>query len=383
MEFTTFNEIVDFIRGIYKTDENIPLHEPRFWGNEKKYLNDCIDSTFVSSVGKYVDKFEDKVAEFCGAKCAVAVVNGTQALFIGLKLIGARPGTEIITQSLTFVATANAIAYTGASPIFIDVDVNTMGLSPASLRRFLEEHTEQKDGTCWNKTTQKQIVGCVPMHTCGFPAKIIEIKEICEEFFLTLVEDSAESLGSYVGGTHTGLFGKLGVFSFNGNKIITSGGGGMVVTNDEALAKNAKHLTTTAKKDHPWEFNHDEVGYNFRMPNINAALGVSQIEHLTDFLICKRDLANEYKTFFDSLGINSIQEREGTKANYWLNAILLENQEQRNDFLKYANRFNIMARCLWSPMHTLPMYKYCEQDTLENTKFLYERVVNIPSSVRN
>lgn len=378
---TTFKEIVAFIRKVYNTEDFIPLHEPRFWGNEKKYLNECIESTFVSSVGKYVDQFEKEIAEYTGSKYAVAVVNGTQALFVGLKLLGAQPGTEVITQALTFIATANSISYTGADPIFLDVDLDTMGLSPKALRAFLETETIIKEKKCWNKNTGKQIVACVPMHTCGFPCRIKEIKEICVEFNLILLEDSAESLGSYANGIHTGRIGNIGILSFNGNKIITTGGGGMIITDDESFALRAKHLTTTAKVQHAWEFSHDEIGYNFRMPNLNAGLGVAQLEQLSGFIEKKRKQADRYQKFFSDQEIDFFSELSGSRANYWMNTILLRNSEERNAFLKYSNENSVMTRCLWTPMHHLPMYKHCLRDKLENTGYLFDRAINIPSSV--
>jgi perosamine synthetase len=377
-----FNDIISFIRKLHKTDQFIPLHEPRFIGDEKQNLIDCIDSTFVSSVGEFVDRFEEQICEFTGSKYAIAVVNGTQALFVALHVAGAKRGTEVITQALTFVATPNAINYTGAEPVFIDVDKETLGLSPNALRSFLETHTFQKENKCWNKKTGKQIVACVPMHTFGHPCRIDEIHDICLEFNICLVEDSAESLGSYYKNKHTGLFGKLGILSFNGNKIITSGGGGMIITDDEELAKHCKHLTTTAKEPHAWEFIHDEIGFNFRMPNLNAALGVAQLKKLPEFIKNKRKTATAYIDFFKSIDIEPVQEPKGASSNYWLNAILFKTSEQRNKFLEYSNAEGVMTRCLWKPMNQLRMYRNCQCDSLENTEDLYNRVVNIPSSVR-
>jgi len=377
-----FEEISTFIRDLFQTKDFIPLHEPSFSGKEKEFLIECIDSTFVSSVGKFVDRFESEIEEFTGAKNAIAVVNGTQALFVSLLLSGASSNTEVITQSLTFIATANAIHYTGAQPIFVDVD-ETMGLSPVALRLFLETKTFQKNQLCWSSESGKQIVACVPMHTLGHPCKIREIQQICEEFHLTLVEDSAESLGSYADDQHTGLFGKLGILSFNGNKIITTGGGGMILTDDDALAKRARHLTTTAKVPHSWEFNHDEVGYNFRMPNLNAALGVAQLEQLPFLLDKKRSLAAKYQGFFENIGIDFVLEPSHAKSNYWLNAIRFKNRQERDQFLEATNRQGIMTRCLWTPMHLIPMYQHCQRDDLINTEYQYDRIVNIPSSPIN
>ncbi len=377
-----FNKTVDFIKKTFNTDEFIPLHEPKFIGNEKKYLNDCIDSTFVSSVGKYVDRFEKEFASYVGAKYAVATVNGTAALHIALKLIDVKENDEVITQPLTFIATCNAISYCGAKPIFIDVDLDTLGLSPKSLKNFLEQNCEIVNNQCINKTTKKNIKACVPMHTFGHPCKIEEINEICEKWHIALVEDSAESLGSFYKNKHTGTFGKVGAFSFNGNKIITSGGGGVIVTDDEALAKRAKHITTTAKIPHPYEYVHDEVAYNYRLPNINAALLVAQMENLDRFLNSKRELASTYEEFFKTINIDFIKEPKDSKSNYWLQVVLLNNENERNEFLEYTNKNGVMARPIWRLMNELEMYKNCQKDDLINAKYLEERVVNIPSSVR-
>ena len=375
-----YKKIVTFIKDIYKKDF-IALHEPIFIGNEKKYLNDCIDSTFVSSVGKYVNKFEEMLADYVGSKYAVAVSNGTSALFVALKIVGVKEGDEVITQPLTFVATANAISYCNAKPIFVDVDLDTLGLSPKSLKEFLEKNCEIVDNKCINKTTRKTIKACVPMHTFGHPAKIDEIKEICDKWNIELVEDAAESLGSFYKNKHTGTFGKVGIFSFNGNKIITSGGGGVIVTDDEELAKKAKHITTTAKIPHPYEYIHDEIGYNFRMPNINAALLVAQMENLDNFLKNKRNLAKKYEKFFDSIGIEFIKEPINAKSNYWLNAMKLDNKKQRDEFLEYSNKNKVMTRPIWRLMNKLPMYENCQGDELKNAEYLEERIVNIPSGV--
>lgn len=375
--------IVDFIKQTFNTQEFIPLHEPRFIGNEKKYLNDCIDSTFVSSVGKYVDTFEKEFAKKVGSKYAIATVNGTAALHISLVLAGVERDNEVITQPLTFIATCNAISYIGAKPIFVDVDLDTMGLSPKSLENFLKENCAIQDGKCVNKTTGKIIKACVPMHTFGHPCKIDEIEAICNDWKIELIEDAAESLGSYYKEKHTGTFGKVGAFSFNGNKIITSGGGGVIVTDDEALAKRAKHLTTTAKIPHPYEYVHDEIGYNYRLPNINAALLVAQLEQLETFLESKRDLAKEYETFFSaSENAQFIKEPQESRSNYWLQAVLLHDKEQRDEFLKFTNANGVMTRPIWRLMNELEMFKDSQCASLVNAKYLEERVVNIPSSVR-
>lgn len=374
--------ITDFIKKTFNTNEFIPLHEPRFIGNEKKYLNDCIDSTFVSSVGVYVDRFEKEFAHYVGSKYAIATVNGTAALHISLLLADVRADDEVITQPLTFVATLNAISYIGAKPVFIDVDRDTLGLSPIVLNEFLKTHCEVIDDKCINKKTKKQIKACIPMHTFGHPCRIEEIKTICDTWNITLIEDSAESLGSYYRGKHTGTYGKLSAFSFNGNKIITSGGGGVIVTDDEALAKWAKHLTTTAKVPHKWEYTHDSIGYNYRMPNLNAALLVAQMENLDLFLENKRELAKIYDQFFKENGIVLIQEPHDSTSNYWLQAVVLKDIEERNTFLEYTNANGVMTRPIWTLMNKLEMFKECQCSDLSNAMWLEARVVNIPSSVR-
>jgi aminotransferase in exopolysaccharide biosynthesis len=377
-----YNNIIKFIRKLYQTDEFIALHEPRFIGNEKKYVNETIDSTFVSSVGKYVTQFEEMVAEFSGAKYAIATSNGTSALHIALKLVGVDEKSEVITQPLTFIATANAISYLGAKPIFIDVDKDTLGLSPTSLEEFLENETFlDNNGNCINKITKKVIKACVPMHTFGHPCKIDKIVEICNKYNIEVVEDSAESLGSFYKNKHTGTFGKVGIFSFNGNKIITTGGGGMLVTDDEKLAKKAKHITTTAKIKHSYEYIHDEIGYNYRLTNLAAALGVAQMENLELFIKKQRELANIYKEFFDKKGIKFITEPKNAKSNYWLNGIILNNKNERDKFLKETNENKIMTRLVWRLMNKLEMFKGCQTTNLNNSLWLEDRVVNITSSV--
>lgn len=375
-------KIVDFIQKTFNTAEFIPLHEPRFIGNEKKYLNECIDSTFVSSVGKFVDEFEKKIAEFTGAKYAVATTNGTSALHISLLLAGVEKDDEVITQPLTFIATCNAIDYTGATSVFVDVDLDTMGLSPRSLKEFLSANCEIINSTCRNKTSGKTIKACVPMHTFGHPCRIDEIKEICDAWHIALVEDAAESLGSYYKNRHTGTFGLLGAISFNGNKIITSGGGGCIITNDETLAKKAKHITTTAKIPHRWEYSHDMIGYNYRLPNINAALLVAQLEQLENFLQNKRVLADEYREFFKNQNVEFVTEPKSSKSNYWLNAIILKDRKQRDEFLEFSNNNGVMTRPIWTLMSRLEMFKKCQCGDLTNAEYLEERVINIPSSVR-
>ncbi len=435
-----YKKFIDFVRKTYNKPQGfIPLHEPTFRGNEKKYLEECIDSTFVSSVGKFVDLFEEEMAKYTGAKKAVACVNGTNALHLALKLVGVEPDTEVITQPLTFIATANAISYCNAKPVFIDVDKDTLGLSPKKLKIWLEENIKlrtqnlsadqagSKFGTQVvpiNKLTNKPITACVPMHTYGHPCKIDEIIKICNKYNIPVIEDAAESLGSFyspreIRGTnisqgknqHTGTFGEIGVLSFNGNKILTTGGGGMLLFKNEELAKKAKHLTTQAKVSHPWEFAHDEIGYNYRMPNINAALGLAQLEQLPKFLESKRKIAEAYKNFFSGChpehvilsppvrqagsskgvegstspesfrGLTFVSEPKNTKSNYWLNTIILKDKSERDSFLKYTNKNNIMTRPVWKLMNKLTMFKDCQKGDLSNAEWLADRLVNIPSSM--
>lgn len=377
-----YKKIVSFIQDTFNTTNFIPLHEPRFCGNEKKYLNECIDSTFVSSVGTYVERFEKEFASSVGSQYAIATVNGTAALHVSLVLMGVGKDDEVITQPLTFIATCNAITYCGATPVFVDVDKETLGLSPEALRQFLDENANIHDNQCVNKHTKKVIKACVPMHTFGHPCRIDAIKAICDAWHIALVEDAAESLGSYYEGKHTGTFGKVGAFSFNGNKIITSGGGGVIVTDDDALAKRAKHITTTAKIPHKWEFVHDEVGFNYRLPNLNAALLVAQLEQINGFLENKRALANQYEDFFASLDMTFIKEPKNARSNYWLNAICLGTKEQRDTFLEYTNQNGVMTRPIWTLMNRLEMFKSCQCGDLSNAVYLEERIVNLPSSVR-
>uniref|UniRef100_F4C948 GDP-perosamine synthase n=1 Tax=Sphingobacterium sp. (strain 21) TaxID=743722 RepID=F4C948_SPHS2 len=376
-----FEHTVSFIRETYKSKDFIPLHEPRFRGNEKKYLLDTIDSTFVSSVGAYVDRFEEMMQQITGTKKAVAVVNGTSALQVALRLAGVKQGDEVITQALTFIATANAIAYNGAIPVFVDVDIDTMGLSPRALNQFLEEYGDLREDGCYNKQTGRKIAACLPMHTFGFPVHLDELLGVCDKWNIPVVEDAAESLGSTYKGKVTGAFGHLGIFSFNGNKTVTCGGGGAIVTNDISLGELGKYLTTTAKKPHPYEFFHDELGYNFRMPNLNAALACAQLEQLEGFIAAKRALAEDYKSFFATENIKFRTELENTKANYWLMCVELESKEEREAFLRATNDQKVMTRPIWQLMFRLPMYGNCQRDEQKNAIFLEERIVNIPSSV--
>lgn len=377
------DQTISFIKDVFQTKEFIPLHAPYFGGNEKKYLNETIDSTFVSSVGAFVNKFEEDFAKYTGSKFAIACVNGTNSLHIALILAGVNAKDDVLSQALTFIATANAISYIGAKCIFIDVDKDTMGMSPNSLRIFLEQFGEKReDGFTYNRSTGRKIAACVPMHTFGFPVRIEELAEICNEWNIIMVEDAAESLGSYYKGKHTGTFGKIGVFSFNGNKTITCGGGGALITDDEELAKRAKHLTTQAKIPHAWKFAHDEIGYNYRMPNLNAALACAQLEQLDKILENKRDLAEKYQQFFADTSYQFVKEPNDSKANYWLNALILKDEVERNEFLTQTNANQVMTRPIWDLMSSLPMFKNCQNDGLENSKWLEKRVVNIPSSYR-
>ncbi|RPD45519.1 LegC family aminotransferase [Paracnuella aquatica] len=379
-----YEPVVQKIRELFHQPEAfIPLHAPHFGGNEKKYVLDTIESTFVSSVGAYVTRFEEMMQEITGARFAVATTNGTTALHLALLVAGVQWGDEVITQPLTFVATANAVRHAGAQPVFVDVDPDTMGLSPAALEAFLEENVViNESGQCINKQSGRRIAACLPMHTFGFPLRIEAIDKICQRYGIILVEDAAESLGSYVGRQHTGRFGKLGTFSFNGNKTVTCGGGGALITDDEALAQKAKHLSTTAKQPHAWEFYHDEVAYNYRLPNLNAALACAQLEQLDKILANKRELSHDYKDFFTDREEQFIREAEGTTANYWLNTIILKDRAARDQFLEYTNAQKVMTRPIWRLMNDLPMYASCMKGDLSNARWLEERVVNIPSSYR-
>lgn len=377
-----FQDTISFIKDYYKTDNFIPLHEPRFRGNEKKYVSDTIDSTFVSSVGAYVDKFENMMEGITSTKTAVAVVNGTSALQVALRLVGVKPGNEVITQALTFVATANAVAYNGAIPVFVDVDLDTMGLSADSLKKFLQNYGDLREDGCYNRKTGNKIAACLPMHTFGFPVRIQEIIDVCKDWNIPVVEDAAESLGSTYNNKPTGGFGEIGVFSFNGNKIVTSGGGGALVTNNMELGEKAKYLTTTAKTPHSYEYFHDALGYNYRMPNLNAALACAQLELLEDFLLKKRELADDYSQFFENQGIKFREEMPNTKSNYWLMCVELQNREERDLFLKTTNETKVMTRPIWQLMYKLPMYNNCFRDDQKNAEYLEDRIVNIPSSVK-
>jgi len=363
---------------------SVVLHEPTFEGNEWDYVKECLDTGWVSSVGKFVDRFEAQLVEFTGVKHAVAVANGTAALHICLKLAGVENGDEVIIPAVTFIATANAVCYCGAIPHLVDSDLNTLGLDPYKLRGYLDDIAETRQDGCYNRRTGRRIKAVVTMHTFGHPVDLDPLVELCQEFKLVLIEDAAESLGSYHRGRHTGNFGKLAALSFNGNKVITTGGGGAILTNDESLGKLAKHLTTTAKVPHKWAFNHDQIGYNYRMPNINAALGCAQLEQLPGFLKIKRGLAQHYQAVFNGVDhVKFFTEPSFAQSNYWLNALLLdeESAELRDIILSETNALGIMTRPAWTLMSKLPMFVECPKMDLTTAESIERRLINIPSGV--
>ncbi|EFL9891175.1 LegC family aminotransferase [Escherichia coli] len=372
--------LIEFIRECYKISKFIPLHAPIFSGNERTYVMETLDSTFVSSVGKFVNEFERKVKEFTGSAYAVATVNGTAALHSALYMAQVKPGDFVITQALTFVATCNSIYHLGAEPIFVDISPVSLGLCPRAVERYLEENAELDETGCIHRQTGRRIKAIVPMHTFGHPVELDELAAICFKWKLTLVEDAAESLGSFYKGRHTGTIGALGAISFNGNKIITTGGGGIVLCNSEDLGKRLKHLTTTAKIPHPYEFFHDEAGFNYRMPNINAALGCAQIEMLNEFLLKKRKLAQMYKDFFSLSDVEFVTEPEYAHSNYWLNSIICVDQQQRNEIIEQTNNSGVMTRPVWQLMHRLPMFKNSLCGELTYSEFIEARLVNLPST---
>lgn len=376
-----FLDTIQFIKSLY-AEEVIPLHAPKFNGNEKKYLNSCIDSTFVSSIGEYVTKFEEVIAAYVGTKYALACTNGTSALHLSLYLLGADENCEVITQGLSFVATANAIAYTGADLAFIDSDEETLGMCPKKLKAYLEEHAKTENGITRNKISGKKIIACIPMHVFGHPVKIEEILEVCNQFKITVLEDAAESLGSFYKSKHTGSFGKLSTLSFNGNKIVTTGGGGAIVTNDETIYRRGKHVGQTAKVPHAWEYFHDEMGFNYRLPNLNAALGVAQFEELPTFLKNKRETAQKYATFFKTIDLFFVNEPTNCQSNFWLNGILLKDKNERDQFLELCKNHQIQARPCWILLNQLPMFKKYFSQELKVANNITSRLVNLPSSVR-
>lgn len=374
------SQLSEFIRSLYQTNEFIPLHAPTFGEQEKLNVLNTIESTFVSSVGEYVDSFERQVEAFTGAHRAVATVNGTAALHTALYLAGLQHGDLVITQALTFVATCNAIHHMGAEPIFIDVAYQTLGMCPVALETFLDEHAITDGKNCIHKASRRNIRACVPMHTFGHPVQLNELLALCKKWNIELVEDAAESLGSFYNGQHTGTKARFSALSFNGNKIITTGGGGMLLCADESESHRAKHITTTAKVPHPYEFYHDEAGFNYRMPNLNAALGCAQMSQLETFIEKKRELAEQYKAFFTDSNFQFIDEPSECRSNFWLNAILCEHSDLRNTVIEEQNSAGIMCRPAWQLMNRLPMFKHCLRGKLTVSEDIQSRLVNIPSS---
>ncbi|WP_434360901.1 LegC family aminotransferase [Parasalinivibrio latis] len=372
--------IVEFVRDVYQTNDFVPLHAPTFMGNEKAYVGETIDSTFVSSVGKFVDDFERKMEAFTGTARAVATVNGTAALHAGLYMAGVRQGDLVITQALTFVATCNALYHLGAEPVFVDVSATSLGLCPKAVDNYLCQHAELTDSGCMHKQTRQFIRAVVPMHTFGHPVELDELVQVCQKWNIALVEDAAESLGSFYKGKHTGTLGDFGAVSFNGNKIITTGGGGMVLCKTEESGLHTKHVTTTAKVPHPFEFYHDEPGFNYRMPNINAALGCAQMESLNELLDLKRQLAHQYEKFFLGSGFEFVREPDYAKSNYWLNAVICPTPQARDDLLKQSNDAGVMTRPIWKLMHRLPMFEGAMRGDLTQSEFIEAHLVNLPST---
>lgn len=376
-----FDSLIGFIRDQYRTKEFIPLHAPVFHGREREYVLDTLDSTFVSSVGGFVDRFENDIAAYTGSPKAIATVNGTAALHAALLLAGVKPGDLVLTQALSFIATCNAISYCNAEAVLIDVDRTTLGLSPHALDRWLDENARiDDDGVCRTRVDNRVVRACVPMHTFGHPADLDGLVAVCQRWNVVMVEDAAESLGSFYKGRHTGTFGRLGTLSFNGNKIMTTGGGGMILT-DVELGKRAKHLTTTAKKPHPYEFIHDEVAFNYRLPNLNAALGCAQVEQLDSFVAIKRELASRYQAFFAGGSLQFVTEPLECRSNYWLNAVICADPQQRDELLKRTNEQGVMTRPIWALMNRLPMYAACRKGELPNSEWFEQRLVNLPSSI--
>lgn len=376
-----FDSLIQFVRAQYRTNDFIPLHAPVFLGHERDYVVETIESTFVSSVGAFVDRFERDIASYTGSPRAVATVNGTAALHVALLLAGVKPGDLVVTQSLTFVATCNAVAYCNAEPVFVDVDRHTLGLSPKALEVWLESNAQlDSDGYCRYKSTGQVVRACLPMHTFGHPVELNDLMDVCARWGLVLVEDAAESLGSMYKGRHTGCFGRLGTLSFNGNKIITTGGGGIILANEE-LGVRAKYLTTTAKQPHPFEYVHDELGFNYRLPNINAALGCAQLEQLERFISAKRELASNYAQALVGSDLQFVTEPEGCRSNYWLNAVICDDKNHRDELLKATNDQGVMTRPIWKLMNHLPLYAKCLRGDLSNSEWLSARIVNLPSSV--
>ena len=373
-------KIIKFIRSIYETKDFIPLHEPNFCGNELIYVSETITSSFVSSVGKFVDEFETKIQLFTGAPKAVATMNGTAALHAAMHMVNVKAGDFVITQALTFVATCNVIHHMGAEPILLDVSKKSLSLCPIALENFLDEFAIIKKEGCFFKGTQRRISAVVPIHTFGHPAELDELCLLCKKWKIPLVEDAAESLGSFYKGKHTGTIGDIGAMSFNGNKIITTGGGGMILCPDLESGNAVKHLTTTAKVPHPYEFYHDKPGFNYRLPNLNAALGCAQMESLSSFLVGKRELALKYKNFFSETDYQFVCEPDYGESNYWLNAVICPDIDSRNNLLRATNKSGVMTRPIWQLMHRLPMFKNCIRDNLVNSEWIEKHLVNLPSS---
>lgn len=383
-------DFIQLVREIYQTDEFIPLHAPIFSELDKQFVLDAIDSTFVSSVSEYVGKFEQSISDLTGAKHVVPVVNGTSGIHLALHVLGVDESCEVLTQSLTFVGTCNAIVYTGAQPVFIDVDLQTMGFSSHALADFLQQHAELQEVNgkqqAINKVTGKRIAACVPMHTFGHPVNMAALKTVCQQWQIAIVEDAAEALGSFIdndaGCQHCGTLGDMGVLSFNGNKVITTGGGGAVLTNNDQLAERLRHLSTTAKTPHAWEYHHDEIGFNYRMPGINAALGCAQMEQLNKFLSDKLSIAEQYRSWSEEQNVSFVDAHVHAKPNFWLNALLLDDKAQRDQFLQETNDDGVMTRPVWQPMHLLPAFQSAQCSMLDNTVQLTDRLVNVPSSAR-
>jgi perosamine synthetase len=376
-------KVLDSLKKLSNEKDFIPLHEPIFHGNEKKYVSECIETGWVSSVGSYVDLFEQKLAEYLNVKEVVVAVNGTSAIHAALHAIGVDSSCEVLIPSLTFVATANAVSYTGATPHLVDSNLENLGLCPDLLEEHLLEIADLNDSrNCINKNTGKIIKAIIPMHCLGLPVNMDRLKEVCEKYNITIVEDAAESLGSFYKGKATGGIGKVGAISFNGNKIITCGGGGALATNDEELGKRLKHITTTAKSSKEGFFFHDEIGFNYRMPNLNAALGCAQLEKLDEYIEVKRNLAQEYKNLFSDIdGVGFVEEQKDTKSNYWLCAIRVKDKSQLDEIIEITNKNNVMTRPLWTPMHKLPMYENCPKSGMYNADNLEETIICLPSSV--
>lgn len=382
---TRLKAIAAAVRSVVGKSGNVALHEPEFGGCEWKYVKECLDGGWVSSIGKFVDRFEAELADFTGAKHAIAVVNGTAALHLCLRLAGVDRGDEVLVPTLTFIATANAVSYCGAIPHFCDVEELTLGLDARKLESYLLEIAEMREGQCFNRKSGSRVRAVVPMHAFGHPVNMDALLDVARRFGLLVVEDAAESLGSLYRGRHTGVMGQLGALSFNGNKIVTTGGGGAILTNDDSLARTAKHLSTTARVTHEWSFLHDAIGYNYRMPNVNAAIGVAQLEQLEGFVERKRALAEAYRRAFDSLrGASFFSEPPFSRSNYWLNSILIDHDaiSDRDALLEMLNGEGLMARPTWTLMHRLPMYRHCPRMDVSMAESIERRLVNLPSSAR-